>query len=72
MVPSKRTLIRIGLIVSLAVGTFERMRAWFAFLSFQFGQVDFGVCLATPAEFSVVFGFVRTIVFDALGTLDPA
>jgi len=58
MLPPKGTLIRIGLMVSLAVGTFERMRAWFTFLGFQSRQVDFGVCLATPAEFSVVFGFV--------------
>ena len=46
------------------------MGAWFILLGFQSWQVDFGICLATPTKFSMVFGFVRTIAFDVFGTLD--
>ena len=58
--------------VTLAVRTFEWMGAWFAFLGFQSRRVNFAVCLATPTEFSMVFGFMGAITFDALGTLDSA
>jgi len=44
--------------------------AWFTLLGFQSWQVDLGVCFATPTEFSMVIGFVRTIAFDAFSTLD--
>ena len=70
-VSPKQILIGIGLIVTLAVRAFERVRAWFALLGFKPRQVDLGVCLATPTEFSIVFRSVGTITFDALGILDP-
>jgi len=71
-VPPKRTLIGNGLMVALAVRAFERVRAWFTLLGFKPRQVDLGICLATPTEFSMVFRSVGTITFNALGTLDPA
>jgi len=43
---------------------------WFPFLRFQPQRVDFGVGLAAPPEFMMVFGFVGTIAFDALGPLN--
>ena len=58
--------------VALAVRAFEQMGAWFAFLGFQSRWVDFGISLAAPTEFSVVFGFVGTITFDAFGPLNSA
>ena len=71
-VPPKWTLIGIGLMVALAVRAFERMGAWFLFLGFQSRRVNFVVRLATPTEFSMVFGFMGAITFDALGTSDSA
>jgi len=68
----KRTLVGISLMVALAVRAFEQMGAWFAFLGFQSRWVDFGISLAAPTEFSVVFGFVGTITFDAFGPLNSA
>jgi len=68
----KQTLVGIGLIVALTVRAFERMGAWFAFLGFQSRWVDFGIDLAAPTEFSVMFGFVGTITFDAFGLLNSA
>jgi len=44
--------------------------AWFILLGFQSWWVDLGICLATPTEFSMVIRFVRTVAFDAFGTLD--
>ena len=68
----KQILIGIGLIVTLAVRAFERVRAWFALLGFKPRWVDLGVSLAKPTEFSIVFRSLVTITFDALGILDPA
>ena len=48
------------------------MRTQLAFLGFQSWWVDLGVGFATPAKFSVVFRFVWTVTFDALGSLDFA
>jgi len=72
LVPPKQTLIGIGLMVTLAVRAFERMGAWFTFLGFQSRRVNFVICLTTPTEFSMVFGFMGAVTFDALGILDSA
>jgi len=72
LVPPKWTLIGIGLMVALTVRAFEQMRAWFAFLGFQSRRVNFVIHLATPTEFSMVFGFIGAITFDVLGTSDSA
>ena len=66
------TQVGVGLVIATAVQTFEQMRTWLAFLGFQSWWVDLGVGFATPAKFSVVFGFVRTITFNILGFLDFA
>ena len=50
----------------------ERVRAWFAFLSFKMRRVCLLVCLAIPPEFMVVFRFVEAITLDVLKTLDSA
>ena len=41
-------------------------------LGFQSWWVDLGVCFATLSEFSMMFEFVWTVVFDTFGTLDSA
>ena len=69
-VSPKRTLVGVSLVVAPTVRTFEWVGAWFALLGFQSWWVDLGICLATPTKFSMVFRFVRTIAFDAFGTLD--
>jgi len=70
--PPKWADVGVGLVVSYAVGTFERMRAWLALLGFQSRWVNFSISLAAPTEFSVVFGLVGAIAFDALGSLYSA
>ena len=66
----KWTLVGISLMVALVVRVFEWMGARFTFLGFQSRWVDFGV--RAPTEFSMVFGFVGTITFDAFGPLNSA
>ena len=59
------TCVRVGLVVSFAVWTFEGVGAWIAFFGFKSGRVKFGVSFATPAKFPVVFRFVRTVALNA-------
>ena len=58
------TCVRVGLVVSFAVWTFEGVGAWIAFFGFKSGRVKFGVSFATPAKFPVVFQFVRTVALN--------
>jgi len=46
------------------------MGTQFPFLHFQPRRIDFGVGLVAPPEVTMIFGFVGTIVFDALGPLN--
>ena len=66
----KRTVVRISLVVSFAVGALKGVRAWFALLGFGSGRINFSISFATPTEFSMMFRFVRPIAFDAFGSLD--
>ena len=68
----KQTLIRVSKMVSATVGALEWVGTWFTFFHFQSWQIDFGISLTAPTKFSMMFRFVRSIVFDALGSLNPA
>jgi len=46
------------------------METWFPFLCFQPRRIDFGVGLAVPSKFAMIFGFVGAIAFDTLGPLN--
>jgi len=48
------------------------MKTWFPFLCFQPRRIDFGVGLAVPPKVVMIFGFVGTIAFDTLGSLNSA
>jgi len=61
MVP-EQTDVRICLVVTLAVDTFERVGAWFALFGFETERVGLEVCLATPDKMVVVFNLMRAIV----------
>jgi len=68
----KWTVVGVSLVISFAVGTLERMRAWFALLGFQSRRVNFSVSFAAPTELSMVFRLVWAITFNALCPLYPA
>jgi len=68
----ERTGIRVGLVISFAVRTFEGMRARFALFCFKSRRISFSVHFTTPTEFPMMFRFVRPIAFDAFGSLDTA
>ena len=70
--PPKWADVGVGLVVSFAVETFEQIGAWLALLGFQSRWVNFSISLPAPTEFSVMFGLVRAIVFDTLGSLYSA
>jgi len=42
----------------------------FPFLCFQPRRIDFGVGLAAPSKFAMIFGFVEAVAFDALRPLN--
>jgi len=65
-------LVGVGLVVPLMIRAFEGMWARFALLCFEARWICLLVHLATPPEFTVVFGFVRDIAFDTFGALNPA
>jgi len=66
------TLVGVSLVVLPAIRAFERVWAWFAFLCLEARRVHLLINLATPPKFTVVFGFVRAITLNTLGTLDSA
>ena len=53
-VPPEWVLVRIGLVVSPAVGVFEYIGAQFALLCFEMRWVQFFVRLAAPPKFLVI------------------
>ena len=59
---SEQTDVRICLVVTLAVDTFERVEAWFTLFGFKMGKIGLEVCLATPGEMVMVFNLMRAIV----------
>ena len=67
----KWTLVRVSKMVSMTVGALEWVGTWISLLCFQSRQIDFGVGLAAPPEFSMMFQFVRSIAFDIFGSLNP-
>jgi len=67
----KWTCVRVSLMISFTVRTFERMRTWFALLGFQSREVKFSVTLTTPTELSMVFRLMQSVAFDALCPLYP-
>jgi len=65
-VPPEWAGVRVGLMVSFAVGAFEGVRTRLSFLGCDSRWVNFFVGFTTPSELSVVFRFVRTIALYAL------
>ena len=57
--------------IIFAVDTLEHVRIRLSYLGFQLRQVDLVIHLITPSKLLIVFQLVRSIVFDALGALDP-
>jgi len=68
----KWAAVGVSLVISFAVGTLERMRAWFALLGFQSRRVNFSVSFAAPTKLSVVFRLVWAIAFNTLCPLYSA
>ena len=68
----EEALVGVGLVVPPTIRALKRVWAWFTFLHLEMRRVCLLISLATPSEFTVVFGFVGTITLDALGTLDSA
>jgi len=68
----EQTEIRIHLMVSTTVGALEGVRARFALLSLESRGVSFFICFATSPKLVMIFGFVRSIVLDTLGSLNTA
>ena len=66
------TNIGVGLMISMAVQAFKRMRAGFAFLHFYPWRVDLVVWFATLSKLSVILGLVRAVALDAFWALDSA
>ena len=67
----KWTLVRVSKMVSTTVEAFEQVGTWISLFCFQSRQIDFGVGLAAPPKFSMMFQFVQSIAFDAFGSLNP-
>jgi len=68
----KWTCVRVSLMISFAVRTFERIRTWFALLGFQSRRVKFSITLTTSTKLSMVFRLMWSVAFDALCPLYPA
>jgi len=66
----KWTYIRIGLVISFAVGTLEGVGARIAFFGFQSRWIDFVVSFTTPTKLPVVFQFVRTVALYTFRSLN--
>jgi len=72
IVSPEGALVGVGLVVPPTIRALERVWEWFTFLCLEVRRVCLLISLATPPEFTVVFGFVEAITLDALGTLDSA
>jgi len=65
----KWTGVGVGLMIVLAVDTFEEVRVRLALFGFETQRIDLKVGLVAPSEVAVVFNFVRAITFQASHTL---
>jgi len=68
----EQTKIRICLMVSMIVGALEGVKARFALLSLKLRRVSFFIHFATPPKLAMIFGFVRSVTLDTLGSLNTA
>ena len=68
----EQTEIGIHLIVSMTVGALEGVRARFTLLSLKLRGVSFSIRFATPPKLAMIFGFMRSVAFDTLGSLNIA
>jgi len=68
----EQTEIGIHLIVSTTVGALEGVRARFALLSLKSRGVSFSIHFATLPKLAMIFGFMRFVALDALGSLNIA
>ena len=57
---------------AFAVGTPERMEAWFTLLCFKSRRVDFVICFAAPCIFMMMNGLMWAIALYALCPLNSA
>ena len=60
----------VGSVRSLAVETFEWVRAWLALLCFKSRWVDFRVSFATPSKLPMIIREMRTIALSTFWSLN--
>jgi len=72
LITPKRTCVRVYLIITFAVKAFERIRIWFALLSFKTRRICLKACLVVSGEVTVMFNFVWSIIFNTSRTLKIA
>ena len=54
----ERTDVRISLVITLVVDTFECMRAQFTLFGFKMQRIDLEICLITLGKMVMMFDFV--------------
>ena len=69
---SEQTQIRVHLVLTSTIGTFECVWTWFASLCFQTWWVHLLIGFATPTKFTMILWFIWSITFDAFRSLDSA
>jgi len=62
MVFPEWTFYRVSIMRTLTVETLEQMWAWFAFLGFQSGRVEFIVSFTTPCKVIMIVSKMRSIM----------
>jgi len=65
----EQTGIGVSLMIASAVDTFERVRARLTLFGLKTWRIDLKVSLAALGKVTVVFDFVRAIIFQASHTL---
>ena len=62
----ERAMNRVSLMISPTIRTLEQVGAWFSFLCFKSGRVQFFICLTTPSKFAMVLQFIGAIALDTV------
>jgi len=66
----KETSVWVCLMIFLTVGAFEWVRTWFALLGLESQRICFFVGFVILCKVTIMFGFMRTIVFSIFGPLN--
>jgi len=66
---SKRTSVQVCLIIASTIGAFEWVREWYTLFGLKSQRVCFFVSFATPSKLTMMFEFMRTIVFNIFDLL---